>query len=93
MPPTTPPPVPVFSNQETEDLVRWLIVNLTGAGLQELLRQAPVVDLDTPTEDLSQKLRNIFLQILPPKLQKDWLAKVNWLEVAAYLMEIEDSSS
>lgn len=85
--------MPVFCNQETEDLVRWLVQNLTGAGLDALLRQAPTIDLDTPTENLSLKLRSIFLKILPPHLQRDWLEQVNWLEVAAYLMQINDTSS
>jgi len=82
----------MFSNQETEDLVDWLLHNLTGAGLQELLRQGPRASVDTPVENLGYRLRQIFMQILPPHLQTEWLDRVNWIEAAAYLMNVYDVS-
>lgn len=49
------------------------------------LRREPTTD-DTPVVNLAAKLRGIIMKSLPIPMDPDWMAEVNWVEIARYLV-------
>ena len=75
-----------WSNRATQEFAEWLIKDVVGAELLvRQLRGTPVPE-DTPVTNLAVRLRGIMLKSLPFPMDPRWMAEIDWVEVAAYLM-------
>jgi len=78
-----------WSNQATQDLAEWLVEDVIGLEMARQLKNTPLPE-DTPVTNLAVKLRGILMGMLPIPLDPEWMAEVNWIEVAAYLVSNVD---
>ena len=78
-----------WSNQATQEFAEWLVLNVMG---QELARElsSDAAPQDTPVTNLAVKLRGIMIKSLPFPMDPRWMATINWVEVAAYLVSTVD---
>lgn len=75
-----------WTNRATKDFAEWLVEDVVGAHMARQLRDVSTPQ-DTPVTNLAVKLRGIMMKSLPIPLDPVWMAEVNWVEVAAYLVE------
>lgn len=75
-----------WTNRATRDFAEWLIEDVVGAELAKQLRREPATD-DTPVVNLAAKLRGIIMRCLPIPMDPEWMAQINWIEIAAYLVD------
>lgn len=73
----------IWTNPETEDFVRWLIEDVAGT---EFANTLDGTGADTPTRTLGETLRDTIERHAILGLTQEWLDKVNWDEVAQYLI-------
>ncbi|KKN66713.1 hypothetical protein LCGC14_0468990 [marine sediment metagenome] len=78
-----------WSNRATQDFAEWLVEDVLGAEMARRLLDAPTPQ-DTPVTNLAVKLRGIMIKSLPIPMDPRWMAEVNWVEVAAYLVSNVD---
>ena len=75
-----------WTNRATQDFAEWLVEDVVGAEMARQLRSTPVPE-DTPVTNLAVKLRGIMIKSLPVPMDPRWMAEINWVEVAAYLVD------
>lgn len=81
-----------WTNQATADFAEWLVEDVVGVELARELQREPAIE-DTPVINLAAKLRGLITRMLPVPLDPEWLAQINWIEVAAYLVDEIDLES
>lgn len=78
-----------WSNGATQDFAEWLIEDIAGLEMAREISREPT-DEDTPVINLAAKLRGIITKNIPIRMDPEWLAEINWIEVAAYLVDNVD---
>lgn len=80
-----------WPNKATQELVEWLIEDLVGVEMVKVFWRVTTDDTNTPPVELGERVREIFTEVFPFQLPADWLATVDWTEVARYLIQAEVS--
>jgi hypothetical protein len=79
-----------WSNRATQDFAEWLVEDLLGAEIARQLSREPVPE-DTPVMNLATKLRGIIMKSIQIPMDPVWMAEINWIQIAMYLIEHMDT--
>jgi hypothetical protein len=78
-----------WTNKTTEEVARWLVENLVGETVVGIFWDMTWNDTDTPTRDLGERLRDIFVSTLPVQVSDAWMYAVDWTQLAQFLISFQ----
>lgn len=77
-----------WTSPDTEEFVRWLIEDVVGAEFVNTIRTSEdSMDVDTPTHTLGETIRQAFVDVMPIPPDPAWLDRIDWNQVAQYLIQ------